>query len=104
MPYTFNHIFQEFSKLRQDLLKLLANVSESNEKIVIAQADADMSDKTRALALRDQQRLFRDAALQSMTKLGEQVELCLVEVRGQVVCLEDQVRLCIWLGIPNLLK
>ena len=77
--------------MRQDLQKMLANVSESNEKIGTAQADADMSDKARALALRDQQRLFRDAALQSMTKLGEQVELCLSEVRSQVVCLEDQV-------------
>lgn len=82
---------QEFSSLKQDLTQVLGSVCDSLLRVSTSQTDTDLSDRARTLALRDAQRLFRDATTLAVNKIAEQVETCLGEVRAGVVGLEGQV-------------
>ena len=78
--------------MQVELTTMVANISNAHEQLSRYEADSELQSKSMNHAIRDKQREFRDALVGGISRMKDQSELCLLEIRNQVVGLEDQVR------------
>jgi hypothetical protein len=78
--------------MQVELTSMVASVSAANESLLQLEADSELASRSQNHAVRDKVREFRDALVAGITRLRDQNEACLTEVRSQVVGIEEQVR------------
>jgi hypothetical protein len=84
-------LHQEVTKLQHDLGSLAASLSDDHDRVCALESRGEVEGRAMCRALRDKQREFRDAIASGLSKLKDNGDACLTDIRNVVVGLEDQV-------------